>query len=215
MIHDVCKAIVKVLMKCYIKFPVGEELKEVVNGLMKIGDFQIVVELLIDVTLQLLHLLTFTVTSITGKDDFLWFFKEWQTKSITLLMSTQDGLEVYMMQEYLQIHQQRIEGSLFNGLKKSICSKDVPVCLLDDSAYPLKSWLLKPFPHNGLLTHSQQCFNYRLSKARIVVESTYGQLKGRWGCLTKRLDAKPENISIIIMACCILITFVRHIHSDL
>ena len=30
-IHDVCKAIVKVLMKCYIKFPVGEELK-VVNG---------------------------------------------------------------------------------------------------------------------------------------------------------------------------------------
>ena len=102
------------------------------------------------------------------------------------------------------IYKKGIEGRLFNGLKKSIGSKDVPVCLLGDSAYPLKSWLLKPFPHNGLLTRSQQLFNYRLSKARIVIENTFGQLKGRWRCLIKRLDAKPENTPIIIMACCIL-----------
>ena len=45
---------------------------------------------------------------------------------------------------------------------------DVPLFLIGDSAYPLNTWLMKPFPHNGVLTTEQKTFNYRLCRARIV-----------------------------------------------
>ena len=54
--------------------------------------------------------------------------------------------------------------------------------------YPLLPWLMKAFPDTGNSSRQQKIFNYRLSKARVVVEHSYGKLKGRWRCLLKRLD---------------------------
>ena len=56
---------------------------------------------------------------------------------------------------------------------------DIPVFLIGDSAYLIKTWLMKPFPQNRIHTEAQKTFNYRLSRARIVVENAYGRLKGR------------------------------------
>ena len=42
--------------------------------------------------------------------------------------------------------------------------------------------------NNGRLPDQQKTFIYHLSKARVVVEHSYGRLKGRWMCLLKRLD---------------------------
>ena len=63
---------------------------------------------------------------------------------------------------------------------------DIPVFLIGDSAYLIKTWLMKPFPQNRIHTEAQKTFNYiyRLSRARIVVENAYGRLKGRWRRLT-------------------------------
>ena len=38
-------------------------------------------------------------------------------------------------------------------------------------------WLTKPFSDSSHLTPQQQCFNYRLSRAQIVVENAFGCLK--------------------------------------
>ena len=43
----------------------------------------------------------------------------------------------------------------------------VPHVILGDEAYPLKSYILRPFPKLSL---SQRIFNKRLSKARQVIE---------------------------------------------
>ena len=43
--------------------------------------------------------------------------------------------------------------------------------------------------------------NYRLSRARMVVENAFGHLKGRWRCLLKRTDAATEDVPTIISAC--------------
>ena len=76
--------------------------------------------------------------------------------------------------------------------------------LLGDPAYPLLRWLMKGFPDTGNLTRTEKLFNYRLSKARVVVEHTYGRLKGRWRCLLKRLDIATESVPGLVGACCVL-----------
>lgn len=81
---------------------------------------------------------------------------------------------------------------------------DVPIFLVGDSAYPLSTWLMKPFPHNSNLTSDQKTFNYVLSGARVVVENAFGRLKARWRRLSKRNDMNIHNVPCIVTACCIL-----------
>jgi len=85
-----------------------------------------------------------------------------------------------------------------------IAGRTIPLILLGDPAYPLLPWLMKAFPDNGNLTQQQKTFNYRLSKARVVVEHAYGRLKGRWRCLLKRLDVSVCDVPELVTACCIL-----------
>lgn len=81
---------------------------------------------------------------------------------------------------------------------------DTSIVIIGDSAYPLLTWLMKPFPHKGALTEGEKRFNHQLSTARVVSENAFGRLKGRWRCLMKRMDMKPEYIPIVITACCTL-----------
>ena len=61
----------------------------------------------------------------------------------------------------------------------------VPPLLLGDSAFPFETFLMKPYT-NAVLSEQQSHFNYRLSRARMVVEGAYGQLKGRWRHLMRK-----------------------------
>ena len=72
---------------------------------------------------------------------------------------------------------------------------------------------MKAFPDNGRLTSQQKLFNYRLSRARVVVEHAYGRLKGRWRCLLKRIDIDVRNVPELIAACCTLHN-ICEIHGD-
>ncbi len=60
---------------------------------------------------------------------------------------------------------------------------------------------MKPFTHGTVLTSQQKTFNYRIGRARIVIENVYGRLKARWQRLMKM---HIENIPNIITAACIL-----------
>ena len=96
------------------------------------------------------------------------------------------------------------EGLLSAGQSISYLGCQIPAFLIGDSAYPLQTWLMKPFANTGILTREQQHFNYRLSRARMVVENAFGRLKARWRRLQKRNDMSIEHIPCIISACCIL-----------
>ena len=89
--------------------------------------------------------------------------------------------------------QQMKEGDFIPKIGKEVHGKTVPPLILGDSAFPFQTWLIKPYT-NAVLTPKQLYFNYRLSRARMVTEGAYGQLKGRWRVLLW----KCEIIIIII-----------------
>ena len=76
--------------------------------------------------------------------------------------------------------------------------------MLGDGAYSLLPWLIKPYNVGPALTHSEKLFNKKLSSARVTVERAFGILKARWRCLLKRLDNCIENVSAVVIACCVL-----------
>lgn len=82
-------------------------------------------------------------------------------------------------------------------------NKRLPYVLLGDEAYPLLKHLLKPFPRNNL-DAEKTIFNYRLSRARRVVECAFGILAGKWRILTKSIETSPENAEKIINCACVL-----------
>ena len=76
--------------------------------------------------------------------------------------------------------------------------------LIGDGAYPANTWLVKPFPNNLNLSQEQKKFNRFLSSARVAVERAFGILKARGRCLLNFLDHDIENLSDVIISCCVL-----------
>lgn len=70
---------------------------------------------------------------------------------------------------------------------------DIPISyfIVGDDIFKLKTWLQRSFPGRSKLSEAQQIFNYRLSRARRVIENTFGILRARW-----RVFSRPIQVSV-------------------
>lgn len=84
----------------------------------------------------------------------------------------------------------------------------MPYFLVGDEAFPLKTWLMKPLPRRNL-TKEQRIYNYRISRARRVVENAFGILSAKYRCLLTSLPQRPERVQQLVMACCCLHNLIR------
>ncbi|KAG5895079.1 hypothetical protein JTB14_021041 [Gonioctena quinquepunctata] len=75
-------------------------------------------------------------------------------------------------------------------------TKKVPFVIAADAAFPLTTHIMKPYPFRKL-TNEQRIFNYRLSRARRVVENAFGILANRFRCLLNVSALRPEKVKII------------------
>ena len=83
-----------------------------------------------------------------------------------------------------------------------------PYVIIADDAFPLMQYILKPYSQTGL-TRKRRIFNYRLSRARRVVENAFGSLANRFRVFMTPFALVPEKVEAITMACCTLHNFLR------
>ncbi|KAK7904682.1 hypothetical protein WMY93_017289 [Mugilogobius chulae] len=79
----------------------------------------------------------------------------------------------------------------------------LPYVMVADAAFPLKTYMMRPYP-GPVNNHHMRIYNYRLSRARMVVENAFGILATRWRVLYTRISVQPKNVDAIVIACCIL-----------
>ncbi|CAF5022585.1 unnamed protein product, partial [Rotaria sp. Silwood1] len=74
-----------------------------------------------------------------------------------------------------RLYEKVTQTDLLSSHRKIIEGERMPAFFVADSAYTLSENLLKPY-RNVNLTPDQMTFNYRLSRARVVVECAIGRL---------------------------------------
>ena len=84
----------------------------------------------------------------------------------------------------------------------------LPYVLVGDDIFPLKPWLMKPFPGNGL-QEPQRIFNYRLSRARRTIENSFGILSAKWRILRRPIKAGVSQVEKIISGVICLHNYLR------
>ncbi len=129
---------------------------------------------------------------VDAKYRFIWAGSGWagNTHDSTVFQSTNLYKKI--------VHEQLIPDIKFFAQNVSIG----PI-ILGDGAFPLQPWWQKPYS-NATMTREQKYFNYRLSRARIVVEAAFGMLKGRWRVLQPKCEASKEVVRSYSLACIIL-----------
>ncbi|KAM4029736.1 uncharacterized protein ACNLHF_022392 [Anomaloglossus baeobatrachus] len=83
----------------------------------------------------------------------------------------------------------------------------MPFVFVADEAFQLSEHLLKPYSSSGL-TQTKKVFNYRLSRARRMVECSFGILTAKWQVLLTAINLKTETVDEVIKACVVLHNFV-------
>ncbi|XP_068102756.1 putative nuclease HARBI1 [Hyperolius riggenbachi] len=77
-----------------------------------------------------------------------------------------------------------------------------------DEAFALGENLVKPFPQRGL-DNLKRIFNYRVSRARRVVENAFGILAQRFRVFLTAINVDPDKVEVIVKAACTLHNFLR------
>ena len=87
----------------------------------------------------------------------------------------------------------------------------LPYVILADEAFPLKQYLMRPFPGRGRvnLPYKEQIYSYRLSRARRCIENAFGILVSRWRIFRKPIITKIDNVERFIKAVVVLHNYLR------
>lgn len=84
----------------------------------------------------------------------------------------------------------------------------LPFVFVADEAFPLLPSLMRPFPRKEL-SMLPRVFNYRLSRARRIIENAFGILVARWRIFRQTIQASEETLEAIVWACVDLHNYLR------
>uniref|UniRef100_A0A5G3JZG2 DDE Tnp4 domain-containing protein n=1 Tax=Xenopus tropicalis TaxID=8364 RepID=A0A5G3JZG2_XENTR len=103
---------------------------------------------------------------------------------------------------------QKLKSKQLNLPTNAETKEGLNFVFVGDEAFGLHENLLKPFPQK-VLTPERKIFNYRLSRARRVVENAFGILANRFRIFHTSINLCPEKIDMVVLSCCVLHNFLR------
>lgn len=89
--------------------------------------------------------------------------------------------------------------------------RTLPYVFVGDDAFPLRRYIMKPFPHRNQ-TRRERIFSYRVSRARRTVENSFGILANRFRVFLSPINLPPPKIETIALACTALHNLFRRDH---
>lgn len=90
----------------------------------------------------------------------------------------------------------------------------VPYIFIADDAFPLTNNIMKPFSGIQKKGSRERIFNYRLSRARRIVENTFGIMSSIFRVLHKPMLIEPEKATFVVLCCIYLHNFLRKSRSS-
>lgn len=96
-----------------------------------------------------------------------------------------------------------------------ICSGGpvLPYVIVADEAFPLTTNIMRPYPRKNL-DNDERIFNYRLSRARRIIENAFGILVAKWRIFRKPVIASVETVEQIVQASICLHNFLIKNEKD-
>ena len=80
--------------------------------------------------------------------------------------------------------------------------------MVGDEIFPLKNWLMRPYPGQQL-QEDGAIYNYRHSLARQVIENAFGILVTTWRLFITPINASVKNIEKYVKAAIVLHNYIR------
>ena len=74
-----------------------------------------------------------------------------------------------------------------------------PYVFVADDAFQMKEYMLKPYPRSNR-DIEKRVFDYRLSRARRIIENSFGILAARFGIFRRPINAQVETVCSITKA---------------
>ena len=181
-VHETCAAITDVLLKSYINFPRGNVGDETVEGFQNTWGVPQCCGA-IDGSHILISTPVMNHTDYYNRKGFysvvVQAVVDYKYRFLDVYTGWPGSVHEAHVFAHSSLYNLGVDNKLLPNTRRVIKGIEVPLYLIGDSAYPLLTWLIKPFPHNESLSMEQRTYNYRICRACIVVENALGRLKAR------------------------------------
>ncbi|XP_066150290.1 uncharacterized protein, partial [Euwallacea fornicatus] len=123
-----------------------------------------------------------------------------------------DGGVFKNCQLYKDLEKNKLHFPEFSSLPGR--NEKVPFVFVADEAFALSQNIMKPYSGLHVKGSKERIFNYRLSRARRVVENAFGIISSVFRVLRKPMLLEPEKAELITMTIICLHNFLRKSHSS-